>query len=338
MPIRRRLAAALRSRVAGPDADRRAAAIWLAPGERRFAPTDPICLVHGHAAMYAGGLRALLLQSLHPLAMAGVGEHSGYRGDPWGRLQRTSEFIAMTTFGPVEGAQRVLDRINRVHTTVSGTAPDGRPYDATDPHLLRWVHVAEIDSFLVSYQRHARRPLTPAQADTYVAQAGWAAGELGVPDPPQTVAALHRQLAAYRPELAMTAGARDAATFLLREPPLPVAARPGYWLLAAGAVALLPGYARDLLGLRLPGRLDPAVERLLLRPAGRAGTAAVGWALAEPSDPRNAGDPRTTGDPRAAGLSPRSRRRRPRGRTVPGRPAPRPDRPASPGRRDAAAR
>src|SRR5699024_6142615 len=137
----------------------------MAPGERRFAPDDPICRVQGHAGMYAGGIRALLLQSLHPLAMAGVGEHSGFRGDPWGRLQRTSEFIAMTTFGPLEQAEKILDRINRVHTTVVGTARDGRPYDATDPHLLRWVHVAEIDSFLLAHQRYARTPLTPAEAD-----------------------------------------------------------------------------------------------------------------------------------------------------------------------------
>ncbi|WP_337589674.1 oxygenase MpaB family protein [Ornithinimicrobium murale] len=287
MPLRRRLAAALRSRVAGPDADRRAAAIWLAPGERRFAPNDPICRVHNHAGMYAGGLRALLLQSLHPLAMAGVGEHSGYRGDPWGRLQRTSEFIAMTTFGPVEGAQRMVEHIDRVHGTVSGTAPDGRAYHARDPHLLTWVHIAEIDSFLVAHQRYARTPLTPAEADTYVAQTGWAAGELGVPDPPQTVADLRRRLSAYRPELEVTDGARDAAAFLLREPPLPIAARPGYWLLAAGAVSMLPDYAKDLLGLRVGGPLGSVVERLVLTPAGRLGTAAVGWALSEPSDPRN---------------------------------------------------
>lgn len=287
MPIRRRLSAALRSRVAGPDAERRAAAIWLAPGERRFGPTDPICRVHNHAGMYAGGLRALLLQSLHPLAMAGVGEHSGYRGDPWGRLQRTSEFIAMTTFGPLEGAQRMVDHINRVHGTVAGTAPDGRRYDARDPHLLTWVHVAEIDSFLTAYQRYARTPLTAAEADTYVAQTGWAAGELGVPDPPRTVRDLRTRLSAYRPELEVTDGARDAADFLLREPPLPWPARPGYWMLAAAAVTMLPGYARDLLGLRTGRRLDPVTDRLLLRPAGRLGTAAVGWALSEPSDPRN---------------------------------------------------
>ena len=287
MPIRRRLSAALRARVAGPDADERAARIWLAPGERRFAPTDPICRVHNHAGMYAGGLRALLLQSLHPLAMAGVGEHSGYRGDPWGRLQRTSEFIAMTTFGPVDDAQRMVDHINRVHGTVSGTASDGRPYDARDPHLLTWVHVGEIDSFLTAYQRYSRTPLTPGEADTYVAQTGWAAGELGVPDPPQTVADLQSRLTAYRPELEVTDGARDAASFLLREPPLPWAARPGYWLLAAAAVSMLPDYARDLLGLRVGGPLDPVAERFVLRPAGRLGTAAVAWALSEPTDARN---------------------------------------------------
>ena len=286
---RRRLAAALRDRVAGPDAERRAHAIWLAPGERRFAPTDPICRVHGHPGMYAAGIRALLLQSLHPLAMAGVGEHSGYRGDPWGRLQRTSEFIAMTTYGPVDSAQRVIDRINRVHRTVRGTATDGRRYAATDPHLLRWVHVAEIDSFLVAHQHYARTPLSPAEADRYVDQAAWAAEELGVLDPPRTARGLAESLAAYRPELEASEGALDVARFLLAEPPLPWAARPGFWMLAAGAVQMLPGYARDLLGLRLPeplrGLERPALAAL--DPLGRLGTAAVGWALSSPDDPRN---------------------------------------------------
>ncbi len=289
--LRGRLADALRDRVAGPDADRRAQAIWLAPGERRFAPTDPICRVQGHAGMYAGGIRALLLQSLHPLAMAGVGEHSGYRDDPWGRLQRTSEFLAMTTFGPTEAAERMLDTINRIHETVSGTDRRGRPYSATDPHLLRWVHVAEIESFLVAHQRYARSPLTPAEADTYVDQAAYVATRLGVPDPPRTVAQLAEQLDAYRPELETTPGALDVVRFLLREPPLPWVARPGFWMLAAGALELLPEHARDLLGLRLPAPLRPA-EGLALRavagPLGVLGTRAVGWALTDPGELRNA--------------------------------------------------
>ncbi|MFK5634761.1 MULTISPECIES: oxygenase MpaB family protein [unclassified Ornithinimicrobium] len=288
---RGRLNEALRRRVAGPDAERRARAIWLAPGERRFAADDPICRVHGHAGMYAGGVRALLLQSLHPLAMAGVGEHSGFRGDPWGRLQRTSEFLAMTTFGPVEGAQRILDRINRVHMTVVGTAADGRPYSATDPHLLRWVHVAEIDSFLTAHQRYSRTPLTDAEADRYVDQTAWVAGELGVPDPPRTVADLHAQLRSFEPELETSRGARDVARFLLAEPPLPWVARPGFWMLVAGALEMLPDHARDLLDLHLPSPLGPLEEPLLryaAGPLGALGTAAVGWALADPTDLRNA--------------------------------------------------
>ncbi|WP_022920613.1 oxygenase MpaB family protein [Ornithinimicrobium pekingense] len=291
--LRSRLATALRDRVAGPDAERRAHAIWLAPGERRFAPTDPVCRVQGHAAMYAGGMRALLLQALHPLAMAGVGEHSGYRDDPWGRLQRTSEFLAMTTFGPVEAAERMIDRINRLHETVSGTTRDGRPYAATDPHLLEWVHIAEIDSFLVAHQRYSRTPLTPAEADTYVDQAAYVATRLGVPEPPRTVAELERALASYRPELETSRGALDVVRFLLAEPPLPWAARPGFWMLAAGAVELLPGYAREMLGLRPPRPLR-GVEAVALRsvagPLGVAGTRAVEWALGDPTELRNAPD------------------------------------------------
>src|SRR5690606_38857594 len=90
----------------------------------------------------SAGLRALLLQSLHPLAMAGVAAHSGYRGDPWGRLQRTSTVIAVTTFGTADDAERAVGAVRAVHERVRGVAPDGRPYRAGDPDPLRWVHVA----------------------------------------------------------------------------------------------------------------------------------------------------------------------------------------------------
>lgn len=287
---RAKLAGSLRDRVAGPQAERRSQAIWLAPGGRRFAPDAPICRVQGHAAMYPGGIRALLLQALHPLAMAGVGEHSGYRDDPWGRLQRTSEFLAMTTFGPIESAERMIDKINRIHEMVAGTDRKGRPYSATDPHLLEWVHIAEIDSFLTAHQHYARVPLTAQEADEYVDQAAYVAVRLGVPDPPRTVTDLQLDLARFRPELETTPGALDVVRFLLREPPLPWAARPGFGLLAAGAVGLLPGYAREMLGLRLRGplrRVDTAVMRRVAIPLGGLGTAAVGWATGDPSEIRN---------------------------------------------------
>ena len=142
--------------------------------------------------MFVGGLRALLLQSLHPLAMAGVAEHSDYRGDPWGRLQRTSTFLAVTTFGPAADAQRAVDRVRGIHQRVHGIAPDGRPYHASDPHLLEWVHVAEVDSFLLAHQLYGAAPLDQSGRDGYVADTARVAAALGVPDPPLTETATAR--------------------------------------------------------------------------------------------------------------------------------------------------
>jgi uncharacterized protein (DUF2236 family) len=146
--VRRSVAGALRDRVAGEDNAARAAVIWDTPGERWFTQADPIWRVHADAAMFVAGIRALLLQSLHPLAMAGVAGHSDYKGDPWGRLQRTSNFLATTTFGTVQDAEALIKRVQGIHERVRGRAPDGRPYAASDPHLLKWVHIAEADSFL----------------------------------------------------------------------------------------------------------------------------------------------------------------------------------------------
>src|SRR5215203_4954422 len=139
--MRRRLGAELFRRVAGPDGPRHRERIHGTPGPRWFAADSPIGRVHGDASMFVGGIRAVLLQTMHPAAMTAVAEHSGYRGDMWGRLARTSRFIATTTFGTGEHAQRSVDAVRAIHARVSGTLPDGTPYSASDPHLLRWVHV-----------------------------------------------------------------------------------------------------------------------------------------------------------------------------------------------------
>src|SRR5690606_6725527 len=135
---------------------------------------------------FVGGLRALLLQSLHPLAMAGVAEHSDYRSDPWRRLQRTADFLAATTYGPATEAERAITRVRNVHERVVGVARDGRAYAANDPHLLRWVHVAEVDSFLAANQRYGADPLVGAERDDYVRQMAVIARALGVPAPPES--------------------------------------------------------------------------------------------------------------------------------------------------------
>jgi uncharacterized protein (DUF2236 family) len=261
--------------VAGPDGPDNRARIHDAPGPRWFAEDRPIRRVHGDAAMFVGGLRALLFQSLHPLAMAGVAEHSDYRGDPWGRLQRTSTFLAVTTYGPATEAQCAVDQVRGIHRRVHGTAPDGRHYEASDPHLLEWVHIAEVDSFLLAYQRYGAGHLDQAGRDAYVADAAVVATALGVPDPPRTEAQLKQRIAAYRPELRGTAAARDAARFLLLTPPLPVLARAPYALVSATAVSMLPAWAR--LPLRLP--YLPVTEATGIRVAGTTLVGGIRWAL-----------------------------------------------------------
>lgn len=275
-PIERtrvRVGDALFARVAGPDGNAARQRVHGAEGPRWFPPGSPIRRVHGDASAYIGGLRALLLQSLHPLAMAGVAGHSGYRGDPWGRLARTSTFLAFTTFGTADDAQAMVDRVRAVHERVRGKAADGRPYRASDPHLLTWIHIAEAESFLRAYQRYGERPLGTAEADDYVRQAGTVALKLGAVEVPSTVAELAECLAAYRPELEAGADALDTAKFLFREPPLPWAARQPYRLIASGAVALLPDWARA--ELKIGGPLN----RLVGPTAGAVATRAVRWGL-----------------------------------------------------------
>jgi uncharacterized protein (DUF2236 family) len=275
--IRRRIGAAIFERVAGPQGrDRRE--LIRAPGARWFADDAPIRRVHGDSSMFIGGLSALLLQSLHPLAMAAVAGHSGYRGDPWGRLQRTSYFVAVTTFGRASDAQQAIERVRAIHRRVTGTAPDGRPYAAADPHLLTWVHIAEADCFLRAHSRFGAHPLNQHERNAYVADMARIGAAIGVPQPPLTEAELTARFEVYRPELAATAQARAAARFLLLDPPLPIVARPPYGVLAAAAVSLLPGWARRHLWLpRLP-----VTEAAVVRPAGHALVHAIRWATTAP--------------------------------------------------------
>lgn len=271
-----RLAHALRSRVAGPDAQRAADRIWRSEGPRWFTEDDPVWRVHAEASMFPGGIAALLLQSLHPSAMAGVAGHSGFRGDPWGRLQRTSHYLATTTYGTIEHAEEAIAVVRAVHSRVRGVDDLGRPYSADDPHLLRWVHVAEVWCFLRAHQLYAASPLDVTECDRYVEQAALPASRLGATDLPTSVAELETALEQYRPELRTTEAARDAASFLLREPPLPVPARPGYGLIASGALGVLPPWVGEMLDL--PARRGLA--RSLARGAGVGATRLVRWGMA----------------------------------------------------------
>jgi uncharacterized protein (DUF2236 family) len=284
--LRARLGQALFLRVAGPEGPRRRDRIHGRPGPRWFPAGSPIHRVHADASMFIGGIRALMLQTLQPAAMTAVAEHSGFRGDMWGRLARTSTFLATTTFGTADDAQAAVDAVRRIHDGITGTMPDGTPYAASDPHLPKWVHVAEIDSFLLAHQTYGARPLDQAGRDEYVAQTAVVAERLGVLDPPRNEAELQAALASYRPELRGTDHAREAIRFLLRHPELPVAARPAYLVLAAAAIGLMPPWTRW--ELRLPWL--PVSERTVVRALGRLATGTIRWAMTPPPEsPARAG-------------------------------------------------
>ena len=278
--VRNALAGAVRGAVAGPQADDRRDQIIGTPGPRWFAEDSPVRTVHSDSSMFIGGLRALLLQTLHPLAMAGVAQHSDYRNDPWGRLQRTADYIAVTTFGPAELAEATVARVRAAHTHVHGVSSEGVPYSATDPHLLRWVHVAEIDSFLTAYQTYGAGRLSPQQADAYVRDMAVVARRIGVPAPPLSVRGLRDQIAMYRNETRATPEAHDAVRFLLLQPPVQPAVMVPYSIIASAAVATLPLWARAM--LRLPW--FPVVDDVLTKPVGRIVAGTLRWAAGSFTD------------------------------------------------------
>jgi uncharacterized protein (DUF2236 family) len=270
------LARAVRERIAG-DFEAQHAEIWR-DGERWFTEQDAIWRVHGDTSVFIAAIRALLLQSLHPVAIQAVAEHAGFEADFWGRLQRTTRYVALTTYGTVRDAERAIAAVRAVHRRVTGTTPDGRLYSADDPHLLMWIHVAEVDSFLSAYRAFGAEKLTAAEADEYVRQAGSIAARLGVIEPPLSVMELTDVMESYRPELSGSGHARRASYLLLVQPAFAGLARVGEDLVAAGAVSTLPAWAR--VELRLPTL--PVTERVVVRPLARSAMRALRWALEPP--------------------------------------------------------
>jgi len=240
-----------------------------------FGPRSVVWRVHGESSMLIGGLRALLLQTLHPLAMAGVADHSDYVDDPWGRLHRTGRFIGATTYGNTATAERMVAAVRKIHGRVTGTAPDGRPYSADDPHLLAWVHVTEVDSFLAAFDRYGNGRLTDAERDRYVAEMAEIGTRLGATDLPLTRHELADALVAFRPELHYGHQAKDAVRFLLLPPGVPLLLRGAYGLIGAASIGLLPPWARRQ--LRLP--LLPLADPVAIRPAAMILTRTIGWLL-----------------------------------------------------------
>lgn len=236
-----------------------------------FGPQSVIWRVHSDfTSMLCGGVSALLLQMLHPLALAGVWDHSNFRDDMLGRLRRTSQFVSVTTFGPTAEAERLIAKVKAIHLKVNGISSDGRPYAASDPDLLTWVHVVESSCFLASHLRYRNPHLPRDQQDRYYGETARVAAALGARDIPTTCAAVEDYLQRMRPQLVCDERTREVARILLAAPAPSTLARPFGALVMQAGIDLLPDWAQRQFGFE-PGVLR---QRLV-----RVGTAGVGKVL-----------------------------------------------------------
>ena len=214
--------------------------------------------VHADPVFPVAGVRALLLQALHPLTMAAVEQNRGFAEDFWGRLERTVQYVTTLTFGTADEARRTAARLRGLHRRLQGTDPEtGRPFPLDRPDLLLWVHCCDVDSFLTTARR-AGASIGPDDADRYVSEQLLAAELIGIPDgmAPATVAELTDYFASVRPELRLSGEARRGVRMLVVPPMtswvrLLTPAQPAWLTLIGVAAALLPRWARRM--YRLPG-------------------------------------------------------------------------------------
>lgn len=227
-----------------------------------FGPDSLVWPVHGDfTSMLCGGIGALLLQMLHPSALAGVWDHSSFRQDMLGRLRRTSQFVAVTTFGNRADAFTLIERVKRIHLQVNGVDAYGNPYAASDPELLTWVHVAEASCFLAGHLRYKNPALGLTERDLYYAQAARVAEALGAQQVPKSVQAVEEYLQRMRPQLCCDARTREVIR-LLRQAPAP--SRPAKLVMGTlmeAGMGLLPDWAQQMSDLTLSARRQAIIDR-----------------------------------------------------------------------------
>jgi uncharacterized protein (DUF2236 family) len=219
-----------------------------------FGPGSVTWRVSGDLSSPVAGLRSLMVQALHPLAMAGVDQHSGWREDPVGRLAATSAYVTTVSFGGRAEAERAAAHVRRIHEHVRGTDQvTGRPYAAGDPALLLWVHAALVDSGLQAAALFGT-PLQAEDADRYVAEMTAAAELVGVPPglTPSSVRELGDYLASVRPELRATPAARESMAYLLDLQGMEEDVAELWQDVRYAAIAALPDWAREMYGYDVP--------------------------------------------------------------------------------------
>jgi len=219
-----------------------------------YLPDEAPWVAHADMATLVGGIRALLMQALHPGSLTGVREHSRYKNDPLGRLSGTIRWLTVTTFASTASVSTEADRVNRMHAHVKGKYKNASgktvDYTAADPDLLRWVHIAFMESFLRCHQTYSTRPL-PGGADAYIRLWSKSVIPLGLTDVPMSEAELLDDLERYRPELMVTDDTREVIRWI-KNPPLPATSLPAYRFLFKAALASLPRDYQVMIGLGHP--------------------------------------------------------------------------------------
>lgn len=248
-----------------------------APGDPGlFGPGSVAWAVHGDfSSMMIGGVAALMTQMLHPGALAGVWDHSDWEKNPPGRLRRTAQFIAATTYGPTAAAEAQIARVRRIHDHIAGTLPDATPYSANDPRLLTWVHVAEVDCFLRAFVAYREPGMPGARQDRYLAEMAELARKLGAVDVPESRRAVAAYFRDVRPELRYDERTDAVSNALLNQPVTNSATAPIQALLLQAGVELMQPWAAALHGREVTPLTRPAIR------LGASATAGVlRWALA----------------------------------------------------------
>jgi uncharacterized protein (DUF2236 family) len=224
-------------------------------------------------AMMIGGISSLVLQALHPGALAGVWDHSSFRTDLQGRLGRTAFFIAATTYGPTAMANQMIDKVNRIHGHITGADEFGKPYSASDPHLLNWVHLTETSSFMRAYLRYRNPHLASADIDRYFDEMRLIGNRLGAVDLPDTALDTDQAIAAYVSELHFGERARAIVT-LLDEYPSSLYSRPFVRLVSKAGFLNLPDWAYPLIGRKVPSAFERSAVQsainLIAKPVRKA--------------------------------------------------------------------
>jgi len=221
-----------------------------------FGPESIAWRVHADfISMMIGGISSLILQALHPQALAGVWDHSSFREDLKGRLGRTAFFIAATTYGSNEMANQIIEKVNQIHTQVTGFDEFGKPYSATDPHLLAWVHLTETRSFMSSYEDYRKEKINAQGQDQYFLEMSSLGKRMGARDLPITYAATNEAIKGYIPELYFGERAKSILD-LLENFPSNITAKPFIKLISRAGILNLPDWVYPMIHKPTPSYFE----------------------------------------------------------------------------------